>query len=405
MEIENIKLPDLGEGVTEGEIIKIKVSPGDTVSMDQVLLEVMTDKASMEIPSSINGKVTEVKVKEGDMVAVGQVVLTMETKETRKDTIKQEEMNSSKKQKKMEQELPKTSNTITQKDYDLAVPATRKLAEEFGVSLKDIPKRNNKVTREDLIRHVKSSSKSHFQPLTPLKVEGEEIKRETLTGIKRIMFETMTLSKATIPHFTITETANVKHLVNVRTKLKEQLKSQNIKLTYLPFFIKAILSGFKEFPIFNSSYDEQNKEVVYKKSAHIGFAVDTNQGLIVPVIKEAEKKSVLDLTKEIQNLGEQARKGTVQRENLTGGSITLTNIGSLAGLSGTPIINPPEVAILGIYRMYQQIVKTDSSGFEENPFINFSITCDHRLIDGATAARFLKNFISRVEEPSLLILD
>ena len=409
MKFKEFTLPDLGEGVTEGEIIKISVSPGDVVSMDQILVEVMTDKASMEVPSSIEGKVKEIKAKKGDMVAVGQVILTMETEGTEKETSKQKETTPSLKPKDEDIKAEKSlqENKLSEQDSNLAIPATRKLAEEFGVFLKDIPKQQDKVTRKNLIEHIKSSSGNSSQSLKqpPLKIEGGEIKRESLIGIKRIMFETMTLSKTTIPHFTITETANVTHLVKVRTKLKEKLKSQNIKLTYLPFFIKAILSGFKEFPIFNSSYDEQKKEVVYKQSAHIGFAVDTKQGLVVPVIKEAEKKSVLDITKEIQKLGEQAREGTIQRENLTGGSITLTNLGSIAGLSGTPIINPPEVAILGIYRMYQQIVKTETSSFEENPFINFSITCDHRLIDGATAARFLKSFISKVEEPSLLILD
>ncbi len=409
MGLKNIKLPDLGEGVTEGEIVKLKVSAGDQISMDQVLLEVMTDKASMEVPSSIEGKVKEVKIKEGDMVAVGQSILIIETKGMNEDNLESEKPNDYPKNKseKVKQEPPQKNKATTQQNTDLAIPATRKLAKEFGISLKDIPKQNDKITREDLIKYVKSSSTSYLQTSkkSPLETENNEAKRTSLTGVKRIMFETMSLSKATIPHFTINEAVNVKHLVNLRTKLKEQFKSQNIKLTYLPFFMKAISSGLKEFPIFNSSYDEQTKEVVYKQSINIGFAVDTDQGLIVPVIKEVEKKSILDITKEIQNLGEQARKGTIQRKNLTGASITLTNLGSIAGLSGTPIINPPEVAILGTYRIYQQIVKTKNSNFEENPFMNFSITCDHRLIDGATAARFLKSFISKMEEPTLLMLD
>jgi len=412
MGTKEIKLPDLGEGVTEGEIIDIKVSVGDSISMDQVLLEVMTDKASMEIPSSIEGQIKEIKVQKGDIAPVGQVLLILEVQNESNENPTQSVPNS------VPNSVPKNSPPKTrtttldsfesQKNYELATPATRKLAQELEIPLKDVPTTNNKVTREDLINYVKSSAKAkplmrnkHPSPLTSL---NKEDKRTPLRGVKRIMFETMTLSKSTIPHFTIVETANMKHLVKVRTQLKEKLKIQNIRLTYLPFFIKAVISSIKEFPIFNSSYDETTKELIYKSHLSIGFAVDTPQGLLVPVLKNTEQKSFLEIVKDLQSLGTKAREGTIQAEDLKGGSITLTNLGSIAGVSGTPIINPPEVAILGIYRLYQKVIQVKDH-FEENPFINFSITCDHRFIDGATAARFLKNFIEQIEEPSLLILN
>lgn len=400
MGLKEICLPDLGEGVTEGEIIKVACSPGDTISMDQVILEVMTDKASMEVPSSVEGVVEEVKVKPGDMVSVGEVVIVLKTKG--KESAPQKKISSpSQKTKKSppQKQIQKSSQE------SLAIPSTRKLAQEFDVSLQDVSTSNNHVSREDLIQHIKSNSSVRSHSFQPLEIEGGELKREPLIGIKRLMFESMTLSKAKIPHFTVGEAANAQHIVNVRNKINQNLKSKNIRLTYLPFFMKALLAGLKDFPIFNSSYDERTKELVYKKSCHLGFAVDTPQGLIVPVVKNAEFKSLLDIAQEITTLSEQARQGTIDRNNLKHASITLTNLGSLGGLYGTPIINHPEVAILGIYRMHSQVIKTDTGEFEEQPFIHFSLTCDHRFIDGATATRFLKNFVSQIEEPSLLTLN
>ena len=415
MNIKEIKLPDLGEGVTEGEIIDIKVSPGEQISIDQILLEVMTDKASMEIPSTIEGQVKELKAQKGSMVSVGEVILTVETKKDFQDLSSEKKAVPEKKEAAPEKTKKAESKTSYSKDSlandNLAIPATRKLAKELGISLADIPKKTDQITREDLIAYIKSSSQTQAHGAFTSKVTSldigneEELKREPLTGIKRIMFETMTSSKSTIPHFTIIEKANVKHLVKIRSQFKEKLRSKNIGITYLPFFIKAIASRLKEFPVFNSSYDPHKKELVYKKSIHIGIAIDTPQGLIVPVIKDLADKSLLDIIKEIKNIKTKMQDNKIQREDLRGASITLTNIGSIGGISGTPIINPPEVAILGIYRMYPQVVQNSQSQFEEQPFINFSITCDHRFIDGATATRFLKSFVNRIEEPSLIMLD
>lgn len=425
MEIKEIKLPDLGEGITEGEIVKINVSAGDSISMDQVLLEVMTDKASMEVPSSVEGTVKQVKTKPGDMVAVGEVILTLESKTastSKIDSIKSNsalsEPNPNQKNlsqnKLLETTAVKTAfkgiNQSSDSCSTLAIPATRKLAQELGISLEEVSKDGSKITREDLIQHIKktkitSHNGSPKIVAKKLQIEGGEVKRESLIGIKRLMLESMTLSKATIPHFTILESADVKHLVSVRTKLKERLKPSGVKLSYLPFIMKAVLSCLKEFPIFNSSYDSDTKEIVYKKSCHLGFAADSPQGLLVPVIKNAESKSVLEIAKQIQSLAKQTKDSTIKTENLKNASITITNIGSIGGLYGTPIINPPEMAILGVYRIDKKIVKNLAGEFEERDFMNFSLTCDHRFIDGATATRFLKSFVSKMEEPSLLILD
>lgn len=424
MSLKEIKLPDLGEGVTEGELVKIRVSPGDRVVMDQVLLEVMTDKASMEIPSFLEGTIKEIKAKEGDMVAVGQVLFLLETEgqvsvseekdqtpESSEKTNKKDREDSSEKNDVISSEKPASSiPSPKNEDIVLAVPATRRLAQELDIDLSGVSASGSEgqVTREDLIAHVKSSLKSPkaMTSSPPLKSRVVEAGREPLRGIRRIMFETMTYSKQTIPHFTIMERAEVSQLVKIRTELKEQGAKQGVKITYLPFIMKAALSALKKFPVINSYYDEETKEIVYSESCHFGFAVDTEKGLVVPVIRDAQRKTLVEIAKELETLGEQARTGAIQREDLQGGTFTFTNLGSLGGIAGTPIIHPPQAAIFGIYRIYHQPARSQRTGeWKETPYMNFSLTCDHRFIDGACAARFLKACAIKIEEPGLLVMD
>ena len=406
MAFKEIKLPDLGEGVTEGELIKIKVKKGDSIAMDQVLLEVMTDKASMEVPSSIEGQIVEVKVQEGSIVSVGQVIFLVK--------MDGEEENEHVEEKKIPQEKEvsvveeRAEESKLSQDMIFAAPSTRKLAKEFGVSLKEVKASGTKgeVLRSDLIRHVQQNQAAATSiKKNPAEGNLPEGRREPLRGIKRIMFDTMSYSKQTIPHFTIIEQAQVTQLMMLRKELKQKVEKENIKVTYLSFIMRAILSVLKEFPILNSAYDEETKEIVYSSSVHFGVAVDTPKGLLVPVIKEAQNKTLLELAKELQRLGEEAREGTLKREDLKGGTFSFTNLGSLSGIAGTPIIQSPQVAILGIYRLYNQVIRNSLDEWQECPHMNFSLTCDHRLIDGATAARFLKKFVMFIEEPALLILD
>ena len=424
MELKTINLPDLGEGVTEGEIIKIKVSEGDKINMDQILLEVMTDKASMEIPSSVEGTLQSVEVSEGDIVSVGTKLFTLKTQG------KDKQKSFPSKERKIEKTTVhvnnKTSvppagrqNKETEKQKTLgkfstlAVPSTRKLAEELDLPLDSIQGSGpqGEIKREDILNYIKTGLKApqnssiYSQNHPSLSQDFEEEKREPLRGVKRLMFDSMTLSKTTIPHFTIGEQARVEYLMNIRKEMKTRLEKQGLKVGWLPFFIKALIPTLKEFPVFNSIYDPQTKEIVFKKDLNVGFAVDSPNGLLVPVLKQVQNKNLMEIIKETQHLAETVRQGTIQRENLIGASITLSNLGSLGGHYGTPIINPPEMAIMGIYSLFKQVIKNSKGAFEEKPFINFSITCDHRFIDGATAARFLKSFINKIEEPSLLLLD
>ena len=420
MALEKITLPDLGEGVTEGEILKIKVKDGESLIRDQVLLEVMTDKASMEIPSSIEGSLEKTHIREGDIVSVGAELFTVQTKEE-SPVDKQEPFGKS---TRLRVEGPADSShlgadktksapsPLKQKDIPLVIPSSRKLAEELEIDLREMKGsgEQGEIKRSDLIRYIKNKMKTPYLPhfeddsRSPLPL-FEEAKRVPLKGIQRLMFESMTFSKATIPHFTVGEQAQVGHLVKLRVEMKSRLEKQGLKIGYLPFFIKALVPALKEFPIFNSVYDTQTREIVFKKNINLGFAVDSPKGLLVPVLKHVEKKGFLEIVKELLELSQRTREARIEREHLKGAGLTLTNLGSLGGLYGTPIIQAPEMAILGIYRIFKQAVKNENGEFKEKDFINFSITCDHRFIDGATAVRFLKSFIQKIEEPSLLLLE
>ena len=408
MALEKILMPDLGEGVTEGEIIKIKIKAGDKISLDDPLLEVMTDKASMEVPSILSGVVKEVQIKVGEIIPIGKTLLVIETEDNTASK-------SSSIPKETIQEVPQETVTKIKKpikpDSFLVAPATRKLAQELGVDLKNVKPsgKEGQILRDDLMNYMKAtprtsppqSSSSPSENLCSLE-EGDTT--EPLRGIKRIMAETMTVSKQTIPHFTVIEEACMDSLIELRSKLKPNLEKENIKLTYLPFIMKALLSNLKVSPIFNSQFDDAKKEIVYRKSHNLSFAIDTEEGLLVPVVKNAQTKSLLDITKEIQILSIKAREGKLEREELQGGTFTLTNLGSIGGLCGTPIIQPPQVALLGIYRFDTKCKKIGNE-IKEKIYSQFSLTCDHRVIDGAKAARFLKDLVLKIENPESLLLD
>ena len=412
MALKKFLLPELGEGVTEGEILKIKVKKGDSIAMDQVLLEVMTDKASMEIPSSIEGVIESLEVKEGDIVSVNAPLFTVQIKgEEKPEEEEEEEEEEETKKAEPDYSIEKAIKTENKTDLktSLAIPSSRKLAEELEIDLKEVKGSGEagEVKRKDILQYVKQKmNQISTLSSSPLLTEDfEETKRRPVKGIQRLMFESMSLSKATIPHYTIGEYAKADLLVKLRTEMKIRLEKQGLKIGYLPFFIKALIPVLKEFPIFNSLYDSQTKEIIFKKNINFGFAVDSPAGLLVPVLKTAEQKSLLEITKELFELSKKTREGSIEREHLKGSSFTLSNLGRLGGMYGTPIIQVPEMAILGIYKIFKQVVKNKQGDFEEKDFISFSLTCDHRFIDGATAVRFLKSFIQKIEEPSLLLLE
>ena len=422
---KEIKLPELGEGVTEGELVKWLVSTGDPIQMDQPVAEVMTDKAAMEVPSPFDGVVESFLAKEGDTIQVGQSFLKVRSSKQSSDSQLSKTAISEQPVKPVLRSVPpvktpvvdsKTSSFEDESLEDssvLATPFTRRLAKELGVTLSQIRGSGlaGRITKEDVLKYS-GATKDHpdaNRVTGSSRMAGFSIskdgpqERKPLKGVRKKIAEKMQLSKTVIPHFTLLESADVEHLDEVKNSVKEMLKEREIKITYLSFVMKALLQTIKEFPELNAGIDDFSKEIVIKKYYHFGFAVDTPRGLLVPVVKDVDKKSLSEISFEIQTLAEKAREGHISPDDMSGGTITITNIGSLGGEYATPIINAPEVAILGMYRLY---VKPywDGSSFQPKKTMNFSLTCDHRLIDGAVSARVLKSFIHKIENPLSLFI-
>lgn len=403
--MHEIKLPEIGEGVNEGELLKWLVKEGETIKVDQGLVEILTDKASVEIPSSVTGTVESLKAKVGDIIEVGQTLMIVKlSKESSQKTTQQVTKTPSQEAHQSSTvKDTKAEGSLTQKPKEakqvLATPSTRRLAQKLGVDITQISGTGNigRVTRED----VEKAFKTDTLPKQAVPVKTD-LKDEIipLRGIRRKIAERMQMAKQTIPHFSIMDEANVTQLVQLRAKCKEHFK--DVKITYLPFIMKALISACKDFPMLNASIDKD--QIIYRKNFHIGFAADTPDGLLVPVIKNADQKTILQISQEIEGLANKAKAGKLTLEEMTGSTITITNIGSIGGSYATPIINPPEVAIIGLYRIKRTPVFKDGT-FESVDMMNLSCTADHRLIDGAVAARFLKTLIQKIETPAFLVID
>lgn len=442
----DVKLPELGEGVTEGELVKWLVKPGDTVKPDQPVAEVMTDKATVEVPSPIAGTVKELKFKVGDVIAVEKTILTLEgggatAQPTTAAPTAPKEASVAPPTKAagtapaapahqapagaVAKPQPPAGASVAANGYYppaadsrvLATPSTRRVARELNVDINELKGSGlaGRVTRDDVMGASGGGMETHTSsaPMaarsTPRPAyqgaAGASEERVPLRGIRKKIAENLQMAKQIIPHFTLMDEAIVTELVKTREGLKDVAEKAGTKITYLPFVMKAMIATMREFPQFNASIDDAAGEIVYKHYFNIGFAADTPNGLVVPVIKNADQKSILEISKEIIDLSKRARDGKLKPDEMKGATITITNIGSVGGTYATPIINHPEVAILGMYKISDKIVVTESGDFKVEKAMNFTITADHRLIDGAVAANFLKAFNSRIQSPGRLILD
>jgi pyruvate dehydrogenase E2 component (dihydrolipoamide acetyltransferase) len=444
----DVKLPDVGEGVTEGELVKWLVKPGDTVAADQPVAEFMTDKATVEVPSPVAGVVKELKFKVGDVVPIETVILILEggtpsAKAEAKAAAPAPKPAAAPAPQAMAAKtngIPDTVNRIQDTapksggssggmdvyppaadSKVLATPATRRLARETGVDINQLSGTGlaGRVTRDDVQKAKGANGSAGGGAMTTVAAkstglqvpkpafhsqQGALEERVPLRGVRKKIAENMQMAKHVIPHFTLMEEVRVDQLVAMRSQAKEHAEKYGVKVTYLPFVMKALIATCREFTMFNASMDDAAAEIVYKKYFNIGFAADTPNGLMVPVVKNADFKTVLQISQEIQQLAGRAREGKLSLEDMKGATITITNIGSVGGLYATPIINHPEVAILGMYKIQDKPV-WNGSEFKRGQFMNFTITCDHRLIDGAVAANFMKSFAARIENPSQLMLD
>ncbi|WP_374077997.1 2-oxo acid dehydrogenase subunit E2 [Bdellovibrio bacteriovorus] len=437
--VQDIKLPELGEGVTEGELVKWLVKPGDSVKADQAIAEVLTDKATVEVPTPVAGVVKDLKFKSGDVVKVGSTMITLEggagaaAPAPQAPAGAQREVPASAHANFAAAHAPIQSSSAAvaaahpapgaifppvADSKVLATPATRRLAREMGVDINSLGGSGlaGRVTREDVLsaKGGGAGSASARPPLSPAPAgipkpsyqgpAGAAEERVALVGIRKKIAENMQRSKHVIPHFTIMDEAKVDAMVAMRESLKDHAEKHGTKITYLPIVMKALIATIREFPMFNASIDDAAGEIVYKKYFNLGFAADTPNGLVVPVIKNADQKSILEISKEILDLSKRARDGKLKPDEMKGATITVTNIGSIGGTYATPVINHPEVAILGMYKIDEKPVIKDGQ-LKAIKVMNYTMTADHRLIDGAVAARFLAAFIARIENPGKMLVE
>ncbi len=380
------KLPDIGEGVVEGEIVRWFIEEGDSVEEDQPIVEVMTDKVTVEIPSPRKGRIARRIGEEGQIIEVGTTLVVIEESGTGGPAAA---TRSRTEIQKTEQPVADPENKIgSDKNTGiLATPAIRKLARQMGVDLSKIQGTGSggRIVQEDL----------HQYPNTPTATE-EQAETIPYRGLRRKIGSQLLLSKKTAPHYTYVEEVDVTELVRLRAELEE--KNKDVHLTYLPFVMRAVVEGLKKYPLLNSTLNEEEGVIQLRKYYNLGIATAAPEGLIVPVVKHVDTKNILQLAREIATLAESARAGKITLEELQGGTFTLTSLGALGGVLATPIINLPQVAILGIHKISQKpVVRNEQIVIRD--MMNLSISLDHRVVDGIVAAEFLHHIIPLLEDP------
>ncbi|KHF40845.1 dihydrolipoamide acetyltransferase family protein [Halalkalibacter okhensis] len=425
----NFKLPDIGEGIHEGEIVKWFVKPGDEIKEDDILLEVQNDKAVVEIPSPVDGKIIEVKVEEGTVSIVGDVLLTIDAGDANPA---EEESAPEAEAPAAKEEVAKTSEPAADTANDevdndtrvIAMPSVRKYAREKGVAIQKVSGtgKNGRVVKEDIDTFLNGGAQeapteasqteekeapaaSAPQKSEPVAIPvGELEHRVPFKGVRKAIAKAMVNSKHTAPHVTHMDEVEVSALVAHRKEYKATAAEQGTKLTYLPYVVKALTAALRKFPALNASIDDANDEIVYKNYFNIGIAADTEHGLFVPVVKDADRKSIFALADEINELAVKARDGKLSGAEMKGGSATISNVGSARGLWFTPVINHPEVAILGIGRIEEKPVVKNGE-IVAAPVLALSISYDHRLIDGVTAQNALNHVKRLLNDPQLLLME
>ncbi|SDL78614.1 dihydrolipoamide acetyltransferase family protein [Sediminibacillus halophilus] len=425
------KLPDIGEGIHEGEIVKWFVKEGDQVNEDDVLCEVQNDKAVVEIPSPVEGTVKDVKVEEGTVAVVGDVIITLDAEgyesedSGEEEAPAKEEASESEEKPAADQEQPAASAEDSDEDSDkrvIAMPSVRKYARDNNVKIAKVQGtgKNGRVTKEDVDSYLNGGQKpaadqaEEQQPAEDKSAapaasqtvpEGEFPEtREKMSGIRKSIAKAMVNSKTKAPHVTLHDEVDVTELVAHRKKFKAVAAEQEIKLTYLPYVVKALVSSLRKYPILNASIDENTDEIVQKHYYNIGIAADTDKGLLVPVVKNADAKSIFAISQEINELAVKARDGKLSPNEMKGASSTISNIGSAGGQWFTPVLNYPEAAILGIGRIAEKPVVRDGE-IVVAPVLTLSLSFDHRIVDGATAQLALNQIKRLLNDPQLIMME
>jgi len=397
------RLPDIGEGVAEAEITAWHVKPGDHIAEDGPLLDVMTDKATVDMTSPVEGTVAVIHGDVGSMAPVGAVLVELDVAGETSQPVKQAEANKAPVQKEIQQNArvaetpvapPAATSTPVNAD-PTASPSTRRRAMEWGIKLEDVKGSgpHGRILVEDLERH-------RGQPKPAARTGVEEIK---LVGMRRKIADRMAQSKRQIPHFAYVEEFDLTELEALRAELNVNRKDNQPKLTLLPFFMQAMVRLLPEFPSINAHYDEGEGVLRRHAAIHIGIATQTPNGLMVPVVRHAETRDLWDLAREMQRVTAAARDGSATREELSGSTITLTSLGPMGGIAATPIINHPEVAIIGPNKLVERPV-VDGSFLTRRKLMNLSSSFDHRIVDGYDAASFIQRLKRLMEHPALIFL-
>ena len=405
----DLKLPDIGEGIAEGEILKWLVKDGENVKEEQPLVEVMTDKVNVQIPSPWTGTVSKILAKEGETVKVGQVIIVIDSGPDDQPAAPKQAMPGSQPSTAVSQPLQaQPQSSVAVAEGVLATPATRKLAREMGVDVTKIRGSGSmgRITEEDIRKAATQGRAMGGQAAataSPLVGRPNE-ERVPVRGLRKIVAERMAKSIHTTAQVTHVDEADMTELVLLREAFKGSAEKRGVKLSFLPLMIKAVIPALKEFPYINASLDEEAAEIVLKKSYNIGIATDTENGLVVPVVKDADKKDVFEIAAEIQRLAAKARSGQLTLDDVHGSTFTITNQGSVGGLFATPIINYPESAILGTHKISKRPLIRDGK-IEIRDVMYLSLSFDHRILDGAYAARFVNRVIGVIQDPKLLLAE
>ncbi|MBK7631587.1 MAG: dihydrolipoyllysine-residue acetyltransferase [Ignavibacteriales bacterium] len=430
-EIIDFRLPDLGENIESADVLNVLVKIGDRIENDQAILEIETDKATIEVPTTVAGKVVEVLIKAGSKAKVGDVIIKVETsktaaeesrhievkkeetKESAKADTKQEEVAALTGERKSIQPMELDNQPPILKGSAPAAPSVRRIAREIGVDINKVPGSgpNGRISMDDVKAFSKKLHESYGQGSgTGLNIKSESlpdftkfgsINKVEMTNIRKKTADHLSYAWATIPHVTQFDKADITLLEKTR---KELNKNSEAKLTVTAILVRIIVEALKKFPQFNSSIDMEKKEIIYKSYFNIGVAVDTEFGLIVPVIKNSDKKSLTEISVDMNALAEKARNKKIGLDDLQGGSFTISNLGGIGGTYFTPIVNAPEVAILGVSRGSLEPVWNGYGVFEPRLMLPLSLSYDHRIIDGADAIRFLRFVVEALEQPVKILM-
>ena len=386
--VYNFKLADIGEGIVEGEVSKWHVKVGDIVKENQPLVEIITEKVTVELPSPAKGVITKIGPDVGMIVKVGETIVIIDDGKEENNEIIEETQQPEEKQKDKLVKL-KEKQQIRR---IIATPAVKRLAKEMGIDINQVKgtEEDGRITEKDVKLHSK------------LNVQSNE-ERIAFRGTRRTIADRLSKASDRVVQAWIMEEIDMTKVTELKNKLKES-NSNDIKLTYMPFFVKAVIKSLESNKRINASLDEETEDIVIKKDYNIGIATDTEQGLIVPVIKKAQDKSISEIAKEIERLSKEAKSGKLEIENTKGGTFTITNIGAIGGISSIPIVNYPEVAILAINKIMKKVVSWEDKIVVRDR-VYLSLSFDHRVLDGADVARFLNSIRKYLEEPESLIKE